>query len=94
MDAYAVIKAPVVTEKGHMCIEDENTYVFDVAKEAGKGDIKDAIEKIWGVSVENVRTMNVTGKPKRYRFRHKGYTRSWKKAMVRLAEGQAIDELK
>lgn len=94
MDAYNVIKRPVVTEKCHTYIEENNTYVFDVAKEATKHDIRSAVEDIWGVNVKDIRTMNVSGKPKRYRYRTPGRTRSWKKAMIRLAEGQAIEELK
>ena len=94
METYSVIKRPVVTEKTHIGVEEKATYVFEVAPEATKDDIRAAVEEIWQVKVADVRTMNVPGKPKRYRFRHKGYTRSWKKAMVRLAEGQAIDELK
>jgi large subunit ribosomal protein L23 len=94
MDAFAVVKRPVITEKAHLSMEEDDTYVFDVAPEATKDDVRDAIQEIWNVKVESVRTMNVKGKPKRYRFRQIGYTRRWKKAMVRLAEGQAIDELK
>lgn len=94
MDAYAVVKRPVITEKCHTYIEENNTYVFDVAKEATKVDILNAVEAIWDVKVKDVRTMNVSGKPKRYRYRFPGQTRSWKKAMVRLAEDQAIEELK
>lgn len=94
MDAYQVIKRPVYTEKSHEYIEENNTYSFDVHPDATKYDIREAVESLWGVRVRSVRTMNVRGKPKRYRWRHIGFTRSWKKAFVRLAEGQAIDALR
>ena len=94
MDAFSVIRRPVCTEKGHAYIEDKNTYVFEVSTSATKQDVRDAVKHIWDVEAISVRTMNVAGKPKRYRFRKVGYTRTWKKAYVRLAENQAIDELK
>lgn len=94
MDPYAVIKRPVVTEKGHGHVEDQNTYVFEVSDDATKRDVREAVEAIWGVKVKNVRTMNVHGKPKRYRYQKVGYTRFWKKAYVRLVAGEAIDALK
>jgi large subunit ribosomal protein L23 len=94
MDAYAVVKRPVITEKSHFAMEEDNTYTFDVAMEATKEEIREAVEALWGVQVTSVRTAVIRGKRKRYRWRHVGFTRNWKKAMVRLAEGQAIDELR
>ncbi len=94
MDPYDVIKRPVYTEKAHAAVESTETYLFDVAPEATKYDIRNAVETLWNVRVAAVRTMNVRGKPKRYRWRQWGLTRNWKKAIVRLAEGQAIDALK
>ena len=94
MDPYKVIKRPIVTEKGHAHIEDTNTYVFEVADEATKTDIRDAVENIWKVKVTDVRTMNCNGKPKRFRFNKMGYTRFKKKAYVRLMVGDAIDALR
>jgi len=94
MDPYKVIKRPVYTEKSHAGIEFLETYTFDVAEDATKPDIREAVETLWGVKVADVRTMNVRGKRRRYRLRHIGMTRTWKKAIVRLAAGHAIDALK
>jgi large subunit ribosomal protein L23 len=94
MDPYAVIKRPVITEKGSELMETGNTYVFQVADDSSKDDIRNAIQTIWGVTVKSVRTVNMPGKPKRFRFRQPGRTRSYKKAYVRLAPDEAIDELK
>ncbi len=94
MDPYAVIKKPVYTEKCHQYIEENNTYTFDVDENATKFDIREAVEKLWEVNVSSVRVMNVRGKPKSYRYVKHGLTKMWKKAFVRLAEGQAIDDLK
>ncbi|MBN1256772.1 MAG: 50S ribosomal protein L23 [Planctomycetes bacterium] len=94
MDPYAVVKKPVYTEKCHQYIEASNTYTFDVDENASKYDIRDAVENLWNIKVSSVRVMNVRGKPKNYRYARHGLTRMWKKAFVRLAEGQAIDELK
>ena len=93
MDPYAILRRPVNTEKGHEFVESNNTYVFEVADEATKLDIRAAVEAIWGVKVVDVRTSNVKGKPKRYRYKM-GHTRTWKKALVRVAANQAIDALK
>jgi len=93
MDPYRVIKRPRVSEKAHQYIEESNTYVFEVDRDANKDDIKAAIEKIWNVQVKGVRTVNVKGKPRRF-GRTEGRTSAWKKALVRLAEGQAIDALR
>lgn len=94
MDAFSVIKRPIVTEKTTMLSEEGNTYVFQVADEANKDDIRQAVESIWNVTVRSVRTMNMPGKPKRFRWRQPGRTPAVKKAYVRLAPDQAIDDLK
>ena len=65
-------------------------YTFEVAKGANKVEIRQAIEAIFDVKVVRVNTMNVKPKPKRVRYQQ-GYTRTWKKAMVTLAEGQTIE---
>lgn len=93
MDPYAVIRRPVNTEKGHGSIETHNTYVFEIASDATKIDVREAVEQIWGVKVIDVRTSTVNGKPKRYRQKM-GYTKTWRKALVRIAADQAIDALK
>ncbi len=84
-----IIKAPVITEKSQIA-KSEGKYTFKVAPNATKLEIKDAIEKIFKVKVTSVRTMNV--KPKKRRVgRYTGLTNRSKKAIVTLAEGQAID---
>ena len=93
MSPYEVIRRPIITEKVHEAKEEAGLYVFEVHKDATKIDIRNAVETIWQVKVRGVRTINVGGKPKR--FRHaKGNTRDWKKAMVTLAKDQVIDALK
>lgn len=93
MDPYRVIRRPHNSEKAHAYVEEDNTYVFEVDRDATKVDIRRAIESIWSVRVENVRTLNQPGKIRRY-GRIQGRSTPWKKAMVRLAEGQAIEALR
>jgi large subunit ribosomal protein L23 len=89
LDPRQVIIRPVVSEKSYAMIGD-NRYTFEVDKKATKPQIASAIEEIFGVSVSKVNTMNVTGKPRRLRWKE-GQTRSWKKAIVTLEEGDSID---
>jgi large subunit ribosomal protein L23 len=89
LDPRQVIIRPVVSEKSYDMIGD-NRYTFEVEKTATKPQIRSAIEEIFGVSVSKVNTMNVTGKPRRLRWKE-GKTRSWKKAIVTLEEGDSID---
>ncbi len=88
-DARSVIIRPVVSEKSYemMAI---NRYTFEVDKRAKKPQIAQAVEEIFGVTVAKVNTMNVSGKPRRVRHA-KGLTRSWKKAVVTLKEGDTIE---
>jgi large subunit ribosomal protein L23 len=86
---YQVILAPVITEKATV-IAEQGQYVFRVQLEATKPEIKAAVEGLFGVTVRSVNTLVVKGKSKRFRGRP-GRRSDWKKAMVRLAEGQAID---
>jgi len=79
-----------VSEKSMAAMDETNTYTFEVAKEATKPQIKRAIEKIFDVKVVKVNTINVAGKPRRVRYAL-GKTKSWKKALVTLAEGDQID---
>jgi large subunit ribosomal protein L23 len=88
-DPRQVILRPVVSEKSYAMIGD-NKYTFEVEKGATKPQIADAIEQIFDVSVVKVNTMNVTGKPRRLRWKA-GKTRSWKKAIVTLADGDTIE---
>jgi large subunit ribosomal protein L23 len=88
-DPRDIIIRPIISEKSYAMIE-QNRYTFEVAKTASKPQIASAISEIFGVTVTNVNTMNVTGKPRRVRFA-KGKTRDWKKAVVTLAQGDTID---
>jgi large subunit ribosomal protein L23 len=85
-----VLKAPHISEKSTMVAEKLNTIVFKVANDATKADIKAAVEKLFEVKVEAVRTLNVVGKTKRTGSRM-GRRSDWKKAYVTLVEGQDID---
>ncbi|WP_404399802.1 50S ribosomal protein L23 [Idiomarina seosinensis] len=85
-----VILAPHVSEKSTMTAESNNTVVFKVAKDATKSEIKAAVEKLFEVEVNSVRTVNVKGKTKRTGFRF-GKRNDWKKAYVSLQEGADID---
>ncbi|MBC7075275.1 MAG: 50S ribosomal protein L23 [Syntrophomonadaceae bacterium] len=87
-DYRDIIIKPVVTEKS-MNLLAENKYTFIVDKRANKTEIKNAIENIFNVRVEKVRTMNVKGKPKRL-GRFEGRTPNRKKAIVTLKPGQKI----
>ena len=86
---YQTILSPLVTEKA-TALTERNQVVFKVALEATKPEIKAAIEGLFNVKVLAVNTMVVKGKTKRFRGRV-GRRSDWKKAMVRLAEGQSID---
>lgn len=85
----AVLKAPLVSEKTAR-IQEMNQYVFEVASTATKADVKSAVESLFNVTVEAVNVMNVKGKNKTFRNRA-GRRGDWRKAYVRLAEGQTID---
>ena len=85
-----VILAPHVSEKSTVTAETANTVVFKVAKDATKPQIKAAVEKLFEVEVEGVRTVNVKGKTKRTGARF-GKRSDWKKAYVTLKEGADID---
>ena len=87
---YSIIRAPRVSEKTARLQEVSNQYVFEVATDATKADIKQAVEKLFDVTVEAVNVVNVTGKKKSFRFRE-GRRSDWRKAYVKLAEGQSID---
>ena len=85
MDAYSVIIRPVVSERSFSLME-QNKYTFEVARDANKYQIKDAVEELFSVHVVSVNTINVKPKKKRVRYAA-GYTRQWKKAVVTVAEG-------
>ena len=86
---YDIIIKPIITEKSSQLVENLQ-YTFEVAKDANKVEIKNAIEKIFNVKVVAVRTINVRRKAKRMQ-RYEGYKAGYKKAIVRLAAGQSID---
>jgi large subunit ribosomal protein L23 len=86
-----VIRRPLVTEKTTLMREDGRTLVFQVAVDANKVDIKRAVEKLFGSKVEEVRTAIAHGKWKR-QGRFMGQRSDWKKAYVKLREGEKIPE--
>jgi len=88
---HDVLKRPVVTEKGITKKEQERTLCFEVAAAANKIQVKQAVEKLFNVKVEEVRTANFEGKIRR-RGRFAGYKSDWKKAYVKLEPGQKVPE--
>jgi len=91
MNIHEVIRRPIVTEKGLGKKEAENTLCFEVTAEANKTEIKSAVQKLFKVKVEDVRTVANTGKLRR-RGRFAGYRGDWKKAYVRLKAGEKVPE--
>jgi large subunit ribosomal protein L23 len=94
MDIYDVVKRPLVTERSMRTLDDANTYAFEVHPGANKIQIRTAVEKLFKVTVLAVRTANVPGKLKWSRTggRFVKYrSQSWKKAYVRLKEGDSIE---
>ena len=91
-DPHDVIKAPLITEKLSRMAEKANVVAFKVAPDANKIEIRRAVEQIWKVRVEDVRTQNRSGKAKRL-GRWVGRRPHWKKAVVKLAEGDAIPDM-
>jgi large subunit ribosomal protein L23 len=90
MDDYNVIVRPLITEQGMHFANAKGAYSFEVNKKATKTGIKNAVEKIYGVKVQKVRTANHRGKYRR-RGRTMGMTASWKKAVVYLEPDHHID---
>ncbi len=91
MNAHDVIRRPVITEKATVMKEGQRTLCFEVDRRATAVDVRRAVESIFKVRVDNVRVMNVRAKPKRL-GRHVGHRAGWKKAYVRVAEGQKMVE--
>jgi large subunit ribosomal protein L23 len=89
MDAREVLIRPIVSEKSYALIA-QNKYTFRVHPKAHKTQIRQAVEEIFDVKVNDVRTMSLKPKPKR-RGWTTGKTRSWKKAVVELAPGERIE---
>ena len=89
MDIRKIIKKPLITEKATILREKDNKYVFMVDKSANKIRIKQAVEELFKVNVENVHTSIVGGKERRMGA-HSGYRSDWKKAVVKIKKGQEI----
>ena len=90
MDPHQVIIRPVISEKSYNLIESEGQYTFQVDRRANKNQIRRAVEDAFDVSVAKVNTTNVKSKPKRQGLT-RGRTSAWKKAVVKLVEGDRID---
>ena len=89
MNNYDIIFAPIITEKTANMADEKNTYVFKVDVRANKTQIKQAVENAFNVKVVSVNTLNVHPKTKRV-GRYTGKTNRYKKAIVKLAEGNTI----
>jgi large subunit ribosomal protein L23 len=90
-ELHAVIKRPVVTEKGVTKKDSEQTLCFEVAKDANKTQIRQAVQTLFKVKVAGVRTATTAGKLRR-RGRFSGYRSDWKKAYVKLKAGEKMPE--
>mgnify|MGYP000364868426 FL=1 len=90
MDMYKIVKKPLVTEKGTVMLGEGNRVTFKVHLDANKIEIREAVQKIFSVTVLQVNTQVVRGKRKRF-GKAMGQTKSWKKAMVQLKEGDKIE---
>ncbi len=90
MDDYNIIIKPLVTEQGMHFASTRSAYTFEVHRKANKTQIRNAVERLYGVKVEKVRTANRKGKLRR-KGRNTGVTASWKKAVVYLHPDHHID---
>ena len=90
-DPYQIILRPVITEKSSMLKEQNREVCFEVALDANKSEIKKAVEHLFKVKVDCVRTQIKVGKERRV-GRSSGMTKNWKKAFVRLKEGEKMIE--
>lgn len=89
-NVYDIVTSPLITEKGTMVNAAGNQVLFRVRRDANKEEIRRAVESLFKVTVEKVRTLNYLGKTRRV-GRNVGRRPDWKKAYVTLAEGQRID---
>lgn len=87
---YDVVKRPLLTESTTRLLDASNTYVFEVHRKATKVQIKNAVERLFSVKVLSVNTANMKGKPRR-RGRVATHMQDWKKAFVKLGEGDVIE---
>ena len=87
---FQILLGPHVSEKAALAADKYNQYVFHVAIDATKDEVRQSVEHLFKVSVDNVQTLRVKGKVKKNRY---GYSKrlSWKKAYVRVEQGQEID---
>ena len=90
MNSEQIILSPLVTERNMLLRDEHNKYAFRVHLQATKSEIRKAVEELFNVRVVSVTTMNMMGKGKRL-GRFSGRRSAWKKAIVRVAEGQKID---
>jgi large subunit ribosomal protein L23 len=88
---YGIIKRPIVTEKGVTKKDSERTLCFEVAVDANKTQIRNAIQLLFKIKVEDVRTTTTAGKLRR-RGKYAGYRSDWKKAYVKLKAGEKMPE--
>ena len=88
---YNVIRRPLITEKAMTTREVEGSLVFEVAADATKTEVKQAVEHLFNVKVASIRTANVNGKERR-RGRYAGYLSDWKKAYVKLKAGEKVPD--
>jgi large subunit ribosomal protein L23 len=91
VDSHQIIIEPIITEKSSL-LSQESVYVFRVLKGATKSQIKQALKVVFNVDAQSVNTTQVRGKARQV-GRHIGVTSSWKKAYIKLKEGQKIKEL-
>jgi large subunit ribosomal protein L23 len=91
MNPYDIVKRPVISEKSVHLQNTQGSYTFEVHPDANKTQVKEAVESLFKVKVLDVNTMRCRGKFRRVRSRLPGMTAAWKKAIVRLVEGQKIE---
>jgi len=89
MQVYEVLRHPIITEKTS-ALAAQGRYTFEVDRRASKMQIKEAVERAFGVKVVAVNVCNMPGKPRRW-GRHVSRSPAWKKAVVTLAEGQRLE---
>ena len=90
-DIYQVVKNVHLSEKASMLQDANNEVVLEVDRKANKLEIKEAVETLFGKKVAAVRTANCQGKERRRRRADAGRTSNWKKAIVRIKEGESLD---
>jgi large subunit ribosomal protein L23 len=92
MHPYEILRRPVVTEKSNFQSDSLGQYTFEVDRRANKHQVKEAVETVFGVTVENVRIMNIPAKrARRYGRREVVRKSGWKKAIVTLAQNERIE---